>query len=275
MGCLGERPIERLLVHYEIFDEFERNDICDWLAKDDKHQPFSDVTRRFIIRCSMDASDWNRHSVDRVVAKVSVFEDDLELIEEHLVSANQKRRAFAIELYCRASDELLLKRLPSLLTDRKTAVRTGGIEVLHALYQQKRLQDQIQKLLSIHAANTKKLASKEKQALQVLQDQLGEVSITRSDGLGLVKTPPLPPKNAPQNHGTLFLTDAALQCLASLEELWEANKTLEITLNDGAKKPLAEAESYEQPSVQRSDVQASNASYELWPALEAWQRERP
>ncbi len=223
---LGDRPATRILPYIKAFDGWMRRQIVEALAEQKK---WDKLTHDALVSLAGDTSPDARQAAITALAKKPLRDEDLPRLEAMLTRKASDLRRGVIGLLLVQDDDGALASADRLLESGKAPQRLAGLEMLRQLAEDDRARDACRQRAAAYADSRKKLTNDETTQLDAINN-VGAEKLTLENGLGLFdladRTPVVPPKK----RKVKFITDAAVACLKSLDDLVHEHREEVVTI---------------------------------------------
>jgi hypothetical protein len=223
---LGDRPPTVLVPYLPAMSKWVRRNCIQWLAG---QQKWDSLTRETLVRLAGDASSDVRAAVYPVLAKVKLQHDEILTLEGYLTRKSNDVRQGILPLLLSLPDNEALASSERLLSTRDAQQRLAGLEILRQMSAKDRNRDQCRNRAEGYRSARRKLTAEEQLQLDgILESASGAAELDRS--LGLFDAAQRSPGLAPKDCDAVFVTDAAIACLKSLDDLIHEHRETPIKI---------------------------------------------
>ncbi|MBY0528119.1 MAG: DUF4132 domain-containing protein [Gemmataceae bacterium] len=214
LGCLGNRPAERLLPYLPLMGEYAR---VHALAKLCEPRTLTTKVRQTLLAIAGETNRYVREAAMGYLKKCKLAEDEAQTLEGYLTrkTADFRRSVFALLL--NRADKLVLDSIDRLLAAGDANSRAAGIELTRRMVDGERSAEVArEKLRTYRDGKGKRLAAGEAQAIEVILNPAARPP-TLEDGLGTFDPAERSPVVEPKKRKVKFATPAAVAFIQELD----------------------------------------------------------
>lgn len=278
VDALGHRPPTRLIPYLAGLNSWQRSQVIELLGKQKK---WDKLTRETLLDLVGDSSADVRQAAvtalgDRL-AQQPPLASEAERLESYLTRKASDLRRGAVGLLLKQQDAGALASADRLLSAKDANQRLAGLELLRQLAEAGRERTACQDRAAAYQAARKKLSKEEQTQLDAIRDS-GREKITLDNALGLMNPAERSPVVPPKKRDALFITDAAIACLKSLDALIHEHheQTVRIETYEGPKDELLGNIQWGFPSLDwKKPLEQNREKLPLREIWEQWRDQRP
>jgi hypothetical protein len=225
--ALGERPPTMLIPYVSWLKTHYRSRVVQLLSEQNK---WDTVTRETLISLAGDASSDVRTSACQALAKLKLETAEIGVLEGYMSRKASDLRQGVVGLLLRQTDGQSLATADRLLASKDAMQRLAGLEVVRQLAEAKRGRAACQERAATYKSARKKLSQEEQSQIDAIAGASSE-QLTLDNALGLMDPANRSPAIAPKAHNVKFVTDAAVKCIESLDNLVHENREAPIRIS--------------------------------------------
>ena len=214
--ALGEQPPTVLIPYLPaIRNVYQRCQIVQTLAAQKK---WDSVTRETLVDLVGDATANIRGAACTALAKTKLQGGEIETLEHFLTRKTSDLRQGVLGLLLQQADAAALASADRLAASKDTLQRLAGLEILRQLAASNRQRAACQARAAAYQTTRKKLSDEERGQIEGIAATSAE-QVTLDDALGLMDPAERSPVVPPKARKVQFLTEAAVKCIQSLDDL--------------------------------------------------------
>ncbi|HLK56092.1 MAG TPA: DUF5724 domain-containing protein, partial [Chthonomonadaceae bacterium] len=225
VNCLSRRSPKRLIPYIAMMEAYSRSETIEALGKLKK---WDAETRDTLFAFVGDTTEYVRNEALRALKKCEVTPQEAFGLEKLLTRKAAGLRRGILGLLGKMPDAYVFASADRLLAVTNPQQRMAGLELLQEMVKANRQQDACRERIRRYTASQKKPSDTESRLIAAILDEQREVP-TLDNALGLMspaeRTPVIPPR---ATANAVFVSEAAIACLKSLNKLLDKHKETEI-----------------------------------------------
>jgi hypothetical protein len=275
VGALGTRPLERLLPYLDGMSSDGRYALVALLARQEAP---NGAVRETLFTLAGDPTSYIREQALKTLAGCTVTSEEAVRLEGYLSRKAGDLRRGVLSVLLNQPDPEALAGAERLLTAGEAPRRLAGLELLRRLVEGQRVPEACRRLAGEYRERRGEPDEAERTQLEAILGEDRE-TVTLDNALGLADPQARTRPALPQRRKVSFRMDAALACMASLDELLHQHREtpVEIETWQGKKVELLGNLSRGGFPIPKPDLSLEEdaARLPLREAWEAWWRNRP
>jgi predicted DNA-binding WGR domain protein len=272
---LGDRPPTRLLPYIKGMDSWEQSQVIQLLAAQKK---WDTLTRSTLLELVGNSSQDIRQSAFQALEKQSLQGDEYPMVESFLTRQAADLRSGIFALIAKSKDKIALESVDRLLAKGDRNQRLAGLELLRQLAEGNRSREACKKRAETYRAEQKKPTKEEEIQLAAIADSDREV-VRLDSAFGFLNPSRRSKVAVPKKRKLNLITNAAIACIKSLDDLIHANRTVPETLTRSSRKEeklFGELLSYEFPDINpKKPLEPQRKRFPLADVWDQWKKNRP
>jgi Family of unknown function (DUF5724)/Domain of unknown function (DUF4132) len=270
IAVLGERSPQRLIPYMGVLEPYRRAQVAQLLAA--RTAPGDPAVQAIFLKLVGDPSQEVQNQAIHILQNANVNPSELQQLEQLLTRQSSGLRRGILGLFLKQADTLSIAQ--RLLVAKAALQRQAGLELLREMVLQNREVAACQAAASHFQTQRSKLSQTETQLLDSILNNQTEASLL--DALGLA--PQRTPATVPVACLVAPSTDAAIACLAALDELIEQHRQTPVKVPTwrGEEESLFGNLTWQMPSYDPQLSRDENLPHfllaDVW---ENWWQERP
>eukprot|EP00913_Durusdinium_trenchii_P028504 g26732.t1 len=266
--ALNDRPPTRLIPYLRALDTYSRRGVVEHLARQKK---WDALTRDTLIGLVGDPSADVRSAAFDALSRKKLKPAEIERLEAFLTRKSADLRLGIVQLLQDQKDPVALSSAERLLAGKTAPLRLAGLELLRQMAEDKRAADVCRELATDYESSRKKISREERTQLEAIAES-GAEKLTLDDALGLMDPADRTPVAKPRNRRVPLITNAAIKCLQSLDDLIHKHRETEIEVesnyDDDEPRQLLGNVGWRFPYVNREETRKVNIK--RLPLSEIW-----